>query len=130
MCASISPTTSNFDDFAFSQNVNEVYPAFDRDNPNDDPDPSVSVADNEVIGLVYGTDGASPVPAKDDQRSITKEAVKFLLADTGWVAGQSPGWDSINETLSGVSLTSRLGDEETRKTLSWKMLMVIFSRST
>ena len=115
LCASISPTTSNFDDFAFSQNVNEVYPAFDRDNPNDDPDPSVSVADNEVIGLVYGTDGASPVPAKDDQRSITKEAVKFLLADTGWVAGQSPGWDSINETLSGISLTSRLGDEETRK---------------
>ena len=33
----------------------------------------------------------TPVPAKDDQRSITKEAVKFLLTDTGWVAGQSPG---------------------------------------
>ena len=33
LCASIAPSTSNFDDFAFSQNVNEVYPAFDRDNP-------------------------------------------------------------------------------------------------
>ena len=115
LCGSISPTTSNFDDFAFSQNVNEVYPAFDRDNPNDDPLASVSIADNETIGLVYGTDGATPTPNKDDQRSITKEATKFLLADTGWVAGQSPGWDSINETLSAIPLTSRLGDEEARK---------------
>ena len=100
---------------AFSQNVNEVYPAFDRDNPNSDPDASISVADNETIGLVYGTDGAQPTPARDDQRSITKEAVLFLLNDTGWVAGSSPGWNSINDTLSDIPLTSRLGDEETRK---------------
>ena len=115
LCGSIAPTTSNFDDMAFSQNVNEVYPAFDRDNPNADPEASVSVADNETIGLVYGTDGASPVPARDDQRSITKEATLFLLNDTGWVAGSSPGWNSINNTLSGIELTARLGDEETRK---------------
>ena len=83
---------------AFSQNVNEVYPAFDRDNPNADPAASVSVADNETIGLVYGTDGASPTPARDDQRSITKEAILFLLNDTGWVAGSTPNYESINDT--------------------------------
>ena len=84
LCASIAPSTSNFDDRKFSQNVNEVYPTFDRDNPVADPLAAVSVADNETIGLVNATDGASPTPAKDPKRSITKEATVFLLTDTGW----------------------------------------------
>ena len=33
LCASIAPSTANFNDRKFSQNVNEVYPTFDRDNP-------------------------------------------------------------------------------------------------
>ncbi|AFD02648.1 putative short tail fiber [Synechococcus phage S-MbCM6] len=115
LCASISPSTSNFDNRKFSQNVNEVYPTFDRDNPLGDPDPSVSVADNETIGLVYSTDGATP-PNKDPKLSITKEGIEFLLGDTGWVQpGTSPNWDSVNKRLSGVQLTSRYGDEEVRK---------------
>ena len=81
---SIAPSTSNFNDRKFSQNVNEVYPTFDRDNPVADPAAAVSVADNETIGLVNATDGATPTPAKDPKRSITKEAVQFILADTGW----------------------------------------------
>ena len=116
LCASIAPTTSNFDDRKFSQNVNEVYPTFDRDNPVADPDAAVSVADNETIGLVYATDGASPTPNKDPKRSITKEAIEFLLADTGWTQpGTEPGYDSANETLEGIDLTARAGDEEGRK---------------
>ena len=58
--ASVAPSTSNFNNRKFSQNVNEVYPTFDRDNPVADPDPAVSVADNETIGLVNATDGATP----------------------------------------------------------------------
>ena len=114
--ASVAPTTSNFDDRKFSQNVNEVYPTFDRDNPIGDPASAVSVADNETIGLVNATDGATPTPNKDPQRSITKEAVKFLLGDTGWTQpGTTPNYTSVNETLSGIPLSARAGDEETRK---------------
>ena len=75
LCASIAPSTSNFNDRKFSQNVNEVYPTFDRDNPVADPLAAVSVADNQTIGLVNATDGATPTPAKDPKRSITKEAI-------------------------------------------------------
>ena len=116
LCASIAPSTSNFNDRKFSQNVNEVYPTFDRDNPVADPDASVSVADNETIGLVYSTDGATPTPNKDAKRSITKEAIEFLLTDTGWTQpGTTPNYDSVNARLSGVELTARSGDEEARK---------------
>ena len=101
LCASIAPSTSNFDDRKFSQNVNEVYPTFDRDNPVADPLAAVSVADNETIGLVSATDGASPTPAKDPKRSITKEATVFLLTDTGWTQpGTTPNYDSVNNRLS------------------------------
>jgi hypothetical protein len=116
LCASIAPTTSNFDDRKFSQNVNEVYPTFDRDNPVADPVAAVSVADNETIGLVKATDGATPTPANDPKRSITKEAIEFLLTDTGWTQpGTTPNYDSVNKRLSNVQLTARAGDEETRK---------------
>ncbi len=116
LCASIAPTTSNFNDRKFSQNVNEVYPTFDRDNPVADPSASVSVADNETIGLVNSTDGATPTPALDPKRSITKESIEFILTDTGWTQpGTTPNYDSVNERLSNVELTARQGDEETRK---------------
>ena len=116
LCASISPSTSNFNDRKFSQNVNEVYPTFDRDNPVADPLAAVSVADNQTIGLVTSTDGATPTPNPDPKRSITKEAIEFLLTDTGWTQpGTTPNYDSINKRLSSISLTARAGDEETRK---------------
>jgi len=116
LCASIAPSTSNFNDRKFSQNVNEVYPTFDRDNPLADPDASISVADNETIGLVYSTDGATPTPNKDPKRSITKECIEFLLTDTGWTQpGTTPNYDSVNNRLSNVELTARAGDEEVRK---------------
>ena len=116
LCASIAPSTSNFNDRFFSQNVNEVYPTFDRDNPVADPLAAISVADNQTIGLVNSTDGASPTPAKDPKRSITKEAVEFLLQDTGWSQpGTTPNYDSVNKRLSNIELTARAGDEETRK---------------
>ena len=99
--ASVAPSTSsNFNDRKFSQNVNEVYPTFDRDNPVADPDAAVSVADNETIGLVNATDGATPTPIKDPKRSITKEAVVKLLTDTGWTQpGTTPGYESATERL-------------------------------
>ena len=116
LCASIAPSTANFNDRKFSQNVNEVYPTFDRDNPLADPGAAISVADNETIGLVNATDGATPTPALDPKLSITKEATQFLLSDTGWTQpGTTPNYDSVNARLSSVAVTARAGDEETRK---------------
>jgi hypothetical protein len=111
LCASITPSTSNFDDFRFSQNVNEVYPAFDRDNPTADPTAAVSIADNITIGLVYSTDGASPSPNLDSKRSITKEATQFFLAETQ----NNLAWNPSAATLGNFILTARLGDSEVRK---------------
>ena len=109
--ATVRPSVNNFRDRKFSQNVNEVYPTFDRDNPVADPAAAVSVADNETIGLVSATDGATP-PNKDPKLSITKEAILKLVTDGGW---NTPAWDAQNNTLSGTLLTARAGDEETRK---------------
>ena len=116
LCASIAPSTSNFNDRFLSQNVNEVYPTFDRDNPKADPVAAQSVADNEVIGLVNSTDGATPTPNKDPKLSITKESIQFMLGDNGWTQpGTTPNYDSVNSRLSNVELTARAGDEEVRK---------------
>jgi hypothetical protein len=111
LCASITPSTSNFNDFRFSQNVNEVYPTFDRDNPLADPAAAVSVADNVTIGLVYATDGATPTPNKNPQLSITKEATQYLLAESN----NNLAWNSSAGTLGTYTLTARTGDAETRK---------------
>ena len=109
--ASVTPTTSNYNDYKFSQQVTEVYPSFDRDNPNADPNAAVSVADNIIIGQVYSTDGASPTPNKDAKRSITKESVLHFVAETE----NNLGYNSINQSLSGTVITARTGDAETRK---------------
>ena len=69
--ASVSPSTSNFNDFAFSQSTVDLYPAFDRDNPVADPTASVSIASNEILGDVTTTDGASPTPNEDKPVSYT-----------------------------------------------------------
>ena len=109
--ASVTPTTSNYNDYKFSQQVTEVYPSFDRDNPNADPNASVSVADNIIIGQVYSTDGATPTPNKDPKLSITKEAVLHYVAETE----NNLGYNSINQSLSGTVITARTGNAETRK---------------
>ena len=103
----ITPTTPNFNDKKFSQQVTEVYPGFDRDNPKDDPEAAQSVADNETIGLVYATDGQGN---KDNKLSITKECILSFLAEPK----NNLTWDSTNEklTFGGVEyfVKSKSGD--------------------
>ena len=125
--ASVAPTAGNFDDRKFSQNVNEVYPTFDRDNPLSDPGRAYSKADNQTIGLVYATNNQIPYDNnKDPKLSITKEAIVTLLTDTGWgEPGTNPAYsggqnNSAGEndgtgSLSGTKFTAATGDEETRK---------------
>ena len=109
--ASVAPSTSNFNDFFFSQNTVDLYPAFDRDNPVADPPAAVSIADNNIIGEVYTTDGASPTPNEDTERSITKESSQFYLLE----AENNLGYNTTSNVLNGISVTARLGDEEERK---------------
>ncbi len=109
--ASVSPSTSNFNDFAFSQATVDLYPAFDRDNPVADPAASVSIASNETLGVVTTTDGASPTPNEDTQRSITKETSQYFLLESE----NNLGYNTTSNVLNGISVTARLGDAEDRK---------------
>ena len=109
--ASVAPATSNFDDFSFSQQTVDLYPAFDRDNPVADPGPAISVADNDVLGLVRTTDGATPTPNEDTKLSITKETAQFFLLETE----NNLGYNTTSNTLNSIAVTARLGDEEERK---------------
>jgi hypothetical protein len=103
----VTPSTPNFNNRKFSQQTTEVYPGFDRDNPKDDPAAATSIADNEIIGLVYATDGSGN---KDNKLSITKECILDFLGE----AKNNLNYDSVNEklTFGGVDyfLKSKIGD--------------------
>ena len=75
---SISPTNASVNSFSFSQNINDLYPTLDKDNPTEDPDATVSVASNTTIGLVTSTDGS----IEDKSRSITKESINAFIQET------------------------------------------------
>ena len=109
--ASVAPSTSNFDDFAFSQQTVDLYPAFDRDNPVADPGPAISVADNDILGVVTTTDGATPTPNENTKLSITKETTQFFLLEQE----NNLGYNTTSNTLNSIVVTGRLGDEEERK---------------
>ena len=109
--ASVSPTTTNFNDFQFSQQTVDLYPAFDRDNPVADPSASISIADNEVLGLVKTTDGASPTPNENKQLSITKETTQYYLQESQ----NNLGYTTASNVLNGISVTARAGEAEDRK---------------
>ena len=76
---SISPTDSNVSSFAFSQNINNLYPELDKDNPTEDPNAAVSVASNVTIGLVTTTNGSN---TEDKALSISKEVIADYITET------------------------------------------------
>ena len=67
----ISPYTDS-SKFAFSQPVKDLYPQYDRDNPNSDPKEALSYATAETIGKV---------DVDDVKNSITKKAVTNVEND-------------------------------------------------
>jgi len=67
--ATNTPTISPYNDsskFAFSQPVKDLYPQYDRDNPNSDPKAALSYASADTLGLV---------DIDDVKNSITKRAI-------------------------------------------------------
>ena len=75
---SISPTDSNVNSFGFSQNINDLYPSLDKDNPVEDPGAATSVASNVTVGLVTTTDGAGN---EAKELSITKEVMSQYVVE-------------------------------------------------
>ena len=75
---SISPTNASVNSFSFSQNINDLYPTLDKDNPIEDPGATTSVASNTTIGLVTSTDGS----VEDKSLSITKESINAFIQET------------------------------------------------
>ena len=104
---SISPTNANVSDFSFSQNINNLYPVLDKDNPTEDPNEAVSIASNTTIGLVETTDGT----AEDKSLSITKEAI----AD--WIIETRNNYTNASTTDSAVAnfITLEARDGESRE---------------
>mgnify|MGYP003321125638 FL=1 len=76
---SISPTNGNLTQFSFAQNINNLYPTLDKDNPTEDPGEATSVASNTVVGLVETTNGSS---VEDLSLSITKESMGDWIIET------------------------------------------------
>ena len=74
----ISPSNGNLSNFAFSQNINNLYPQLDKDNPTEDPLLATSVASNTIVGLVTTTDGSG---TEDLSRSITREIVSDFIVE-------------------------------------------------
>ena len=103
----ISPSNGNLSDFAFSQNINNLYPQLDKDNPTEDPALAVSVASNTIVGLVTTTDG-SGATALD--RSITREVVAEYIME------QKNNYVNYNSADSAaanyITLEARDGDAE------------------
>ena len=63
-----------FTDSKFGQNVSDLYPQLDRDNPNDNPDASKTFANRFPLGQVT---------TNDLKKSITRETVDKLMTDVG-----------------------------------------------
>jgi len=77
---SVSPTNASVDAFAFSQNINDLYPTLDKDNPTEDPGEGTSSASNTTIGLVTTTDSGTGL--EDKTLSITKESVGDFIIES------------------------------------------------
>ena len=103
----IVPTDGNLNQFAFSQNINNLYPQLDKDNPTEDPALAISVASNTVVGLVTTTDGAGN---EDLARSITKEIMDdYIMEQKNNYTNYSTA-DSA--TANYITLEARDGDAE------------------
>jgi hypothetical protein len=103
---SISPTNGNLSQFSFGQNINNLYPVLDKDNPTEDPAEATSIASNTIVGLVQTTNGTVESP----QLSITKEA----MGD--WIIESKNNYTNAATSDSAVSgfitLEARDGDTQ------------------
>jgi len=72
--SSNKPSVSPFNNIKLLQPIDNLYPEYDRDNPNSDPAPARSFAVSNPIGKVV---------VNDPEKSITKETIIAKLSDQG-----------------------------------------------
>ena len=72
--SSVSPTLSQFASDKYSQNLEDLYPQMDRDNPDSDPVATRSYAKSDELAKVV---------SDDIRRSITRESLDCMLWDSG-----------------------------------------------
>ena len=101
---SVSPTNGNVDTFSFSQNINNLYPVLDKDNPTEDPNEATSIASNTIVGLVTTTDGS----VEDKSLSITKEVIADYIIENRNAYVNSSTTDSA--VANFISLEARDGE--------------------
>jgi len=110
LIGSISPTNSNLDLFSFAQNINNLYPTLDKDNPIEDPSQASSVASNVTVGLVETTNPATP-GVIDLSLSITKESM------SSWILENRNNYTNSSSTDPSVEgyITLEARDGETNE---------------
>ena len=69
-----NPITEEFTDSKYGQNVTDLYPQLDRDNPDDSPNATITFANRFPLGQVT---------TNDLKKSVTRETVDTLLTDIG-----------------------------------------------
>ncbi|MEC8550715.1 MAG: tail fiber domain-containing protein, partial [Pseudomonadota bacterium] len=92
LIGNLSPTVSEFSDLKFKQNLPNLYPTVDKDNPNNDPVQCVSAASNENLGKIT---------LNNPLNSITKEAIINYIRDNrvGFAVTGATSDNSGNTTL-------------------------------
>ena len=69
-----NPITEEFTDSKYGQNVTDLYPQLDRDNPNDSPNATKTFANRFPLGQVT---------TNDLKKSVTRETIDTLFTDLG-----------------------------------------------
>ncbi len=103
---SISPSNANVDQFSFSQNINNLYPELDKDNPIEDPNEATSVASNTTVGLVTTTNIGTGL--EDKSLSITKEVIADYILENRNAYVNSSTTDS--SVANYITLEARDGE--------------------
>ena len=103
------PTVSPFQEESFSQPVENLYPQKNNDNPNSDPNSSLTHALADLIGKVV---------VDDVQNSITKETLESFVVGSGITNIRSTSstthtiFTSIDHGLSGITSLSIISNGE------------------
>jgi hypothetical protein len=103
LVGNISPTSPEFSNQKFKQNITYLYPTVDKDNPNNDPNQTISAASNKLIGKIN---------VSNPLHSITKESVINYLSDNriglavtgaiGSSSGVSTIFTKLNHNLNKI----------------------------
>jgi len=91
--SSVAPSVAPFTDEKFTQPVKYLYPQVNRDNPVADPESTTSHATSSLIG---------DVSVDDVRKSLTKETIDSIVADTGIGIGITEIVTSVGINTSGV----------------------------